>query len=110
MGWFSDIFAALGWLKENWWLVAAVAVAIITLPYWFTAAVKFFTETKVGMAIGAAAITLGGGFLLLKKDRETQYHRGRADAEREMRIKLTPKAAPPSKKKADDWLTKKWKR
>ncbi len=103
---FSEMFAAIGWLKENWWLVAAGAIAIFTMPYWFTTAVKFFTETKIGMAIGAAVVGLGGAFLLIKQRDEANYQRGRADAERAMRVKTPPKATKTAPK-ADWWTVKK---
>lgn len=105
----SDLFAAIGWLRENWWLVAAGAVGIVTFQFWFTPAVKFFTETKAGAAIGAAAVLLGGAWLYRKKDRETHIAIGRAQVEREMRIKMTPKATKAAPK-ADWWLTKKERR
>jgi hypothetical protein len=88
----ADILGVVQWLWENAWLVVAGAVALVTAQFWLPAVVRFFTETKVGAALGAAAVAFGGGWLLLKKDRAEQYQRGRADENAKWREKLTPKA------------------
>lgn len=102
---FADIFGAFRWLTENWWLVAIGAVALVTAQFWLPTLIRFFTETKLGAALAAVVLAFGGGWLLLKKDRETQYQRGRADENSKWREKLSPKA--PAKQKDQWWLGKK---
>lgn len=102
----GDIAGAVKWLIENWWLVAIGVVALVTAQFWFPAAIRFFTETKLGAALAAFAAVFGGGYLLLKKDRETQYQRGRADENAKWREKLSPKTKP-TQQKGEWWRGKK---
>lgn len=103
---FSDLFGAYRWLIENWWLVAIGAGALVTAQFWFPLAIRFFTETKLGAALAASVLAFGGGWLLLKRDREANYQRGRADENSKWREKLSPKAKP-AKQKDQWWLGKK---
>lgn len=105
-GWLGDIANAGQWLLSNWIWVAAASAALLTSQFWFPTAVRFFTETKLGMSIAAAVVVIGGGYLLRERDREANYQRGRADAERDQRVKLSPKSVP-AKAKQEWWLGKK---
>jgi hypothetical protein len=102
----GDWIDAFKWVVAHLWIVVIVVIAGLTSNYWFPTVVRFFTETKLGQLLAAAFLTLGGGYLLLKKDREAQYQRGRADAEREWRLKNQPSSKVKAAKKQEWWLGK----
>lgn len=86
------MFAAYNYVVENWMWIGAIVVAILTSQFWFPTVVKFFTETKIGMAIAAAVVIVGGGYMYKRKYDDEIFQRGRASGLRERIPSSTPKA------------------